>query len=78
MKTIALASSSERPRRPIPAAQAILAAATAGDPLRELEVLGAARQSIEARIKLWGGLLTALNDFKQARTAAPYARALRS
>jgi hypothetical protein len=61
-----------------PAAQAILAAATAGDPLRELEVLGAARQSIEARIKLWDGLLTALNEFKQARTAAPYARALRS
>jgi Protein of unknown function (DUF3050) len=45
-----------------PAAQAILAAATDGDPLRGLEVQNAARQSIEARIKLWDGLLTSLND----------------
>jgi Protein of unknown function (DUF3050) len=45
-----------------PAAKAILAAATDGDPLRGLQVLSAARQSIEARIKLWDGLLTSLND----------------
>jgi Protein of unknown function (DUF3050) len=35
-----------------PAAKAILAAATADDPARGLQVLGAARQSMEARIKL--------------------------
>ena len=46
-----------------PAAQAILAAATDGDPLRGLQVLSAARQSIEARIKLWDGLLKSLNDY---------------
>jgi Protein of unknown function (DUF3050) len=44
-----------------PAAKAILAAATADDPRREVEVLSAARQSIEARIKSWDGLLTSLN-----------------
>jgi hypothetical protein len=54
-----------------PAAKAILAAATADDPLRELQVLSAARQSIEARIKLWDGLLTSLNGRKQAIAAAP-------
>ncbi|MGL4967386.1 MAG: DUF3050 domain-containing protein [Inquilinus sp.] len=43
-----------------PAAKAILAAATADDPGRGLQVLGAARQSIEARIRLWDGLLTSL------------------
>src|SRR6267378_3100207 len=54
-----------------PAAKAILAATTAGDPLRELQVISAARQSIEARIKLWDGLLTSLslNDWKQASAA---------
>ncbi len=50
-----------------PAAKAILAAATADDPARGLQVLGA---SIEARIKLWDGLLSSLNDWKQARAAA--------
>jgi hypothetical protein len=44
-----------------PAAKAILAAATAGDQQRGLQVLSAARQSIEARIKLWDGLLRSLN-----------------
>jgi hypothetical protein len=39
-----------------PAAKTILAAATANDPGRALEVLDAARQSIQARIKLWDGL----------------------
>jgi len=53
-----------------PAAKAILAAATADDPGRGLQVLGAARQSIEARIKLWDGLLLSLNDWKQAGAAA--------
>ena len=53
-----------------PAAKAILAAATADDPGRGLQVLRAARQSIEARIKLWDGLLISLNDWKQARAAA--------
>jgi hypothetical protein len=53
-----------------PAAKAILAAATADDPGRGLQVLSAARQSIEARIKLWDGLLSSLNDWKQARAAA--------
>jgi hypothetical protein len=47
-----------------PAAKAILAAATADDPGRALQVLSAARQSIEARIKLWDGLLSSLNDWK--------------
>jgi hypothetical protein len=53
-----------------PAAKAILAAATADDPGRGLQVLRAACQSIEARIKLWDGLLTSLNDWKQAGAAA--------
>jgi hypothetical protein len=53
-----------------PAAKAILAAATADDAGRGLQVLGAARQSIEAGIKLWDGLLISLNDWKQARAAA--------
>ncbi len=56
-----------------PAAKAILAAATAGDPLRELQVLDAARLSIEARIRLWDGLLTSLNEWKQDGAAAPAA-----
>jgi hypothetical protein len=43
-----------------PAAKAILAAATANDPRRRFEVLNTACQSIEARIKLWDGLLTSL------------------
>jgi hypothetical protein len=53
-----------------PVAKAIIAAATADDPGRGLQVLSAARQSIEARIKLWDGLLSSLNDWKQARAAA--------
>jgi hypothetical protein len=53
-----------------PAAKAILAAATADDAGRGLQVLGAARQSIEARIKLWDGLLASLDDWQQARAAA--------
>jgi len=53
-----------------PAAKAILDAATADDPQRELEVLSAARQSIEARIKLWDGLLASLNRRKLAGVAA--------
>ncbi len=53
-----------------PAAKAILAAATADDPGRGLQILGAARQSIEARIKLWDGLLSSLNDWKHAGVAA--------
>jgi hypothetical protein len=53
-----------------PAAKAILAAATADSWGRGLQILGAARQSIEARIKLWDGLLISLNDWKQARAAA--------
>jgi Protein of unknown function (DUF3050) len=53
-----------------PAAQAILAAATGGDSLRGLQVLNAAAQSIEARIRLWDGLLTSLNRQKQAGVAA--------
>ena len=44
-----------------PAAKAILAAATADDPLRERQVLSAVCQSIEARIKLWDGLLASLS-----------------
>jgi hypothetical protein len=44
-----------------PAAKAILAVATADDPRRRAEVLSAARQSMEARIRLWDGLLTSLN-----------------
>jgi hypothetical protein len=44
-----------------PAAKAILSAATADDPQRGLEVRRAARQSIEAPIRLWDGLLTTLN-----------------
>ena len=57
-----------------PAAKAILAAATGGDPLRELQVLDAARLSIEARIRLWDRLLTSLNEWKQDGAAAPAAR----
>jgi pyrroloquinoline quinone (PQQ) biosynthesis protein C len=53
-----------------PAAKAILAAATADDPLRGLQVLDAAGQSIEARIRLWDGLLTSLNSWKQGAAAA--------
>jgi DUF3050 family protein len=53
-----------------PAAKAILAAATAHDPGRGVQVLSAARQSIEARIKLWDGLLASLNDWQQAGAAA--------
>ena len=59
-----------------PAAKAILAAATADDPGRGLQVLSAARQSMEARIKLWDGLLTSLNDCKQAGAAARTRRKL--
>ncbi|MGL4968188.1 MAG: DUF3050 domain-containing protein [Inquilinus sp.] len=43
-----------------PAARAILSAAIADNSVRAFEVLGAARESIEARIKLWDGLLTSL------------------
>jgi len=57
-----------------PAAKAILAAAIAGDPLRGLQVLDAARLSIEARIRLWDGLLTSLSEWKQDGAAAPAAR----
>jgi len=57
-----------------PAAKAILAAAIAGDPLRGLQILDAARLSIEARIRLWDGLLTSLNEWKQDGAAAPAAR----
>jgi hypothetical protein len=56
-----------------PAAKAILATATAGNPQRELQVLDAARLSIEARIGLWDGLLASLNEWKQAGAAAPAA-----
>ena len=52
-----------------PAAKAILAAATDDDALCGLQVLSAARQSIEARIRLWDGLLTSLSDWKQAGAA---------
>jgi hypothetical protein len=52
-----------------PAAEAILAAATGGDPIRGRQVLNAASQSIEARIKLWDGLLTSLNESKQPDAA---------
>ena len=44
-----------------PAAKAILTAATAEDPQLGLAVLSAARQSIEARIKLWDGVLASLD-----------------
>ena len=57
-----------------PAAKAILVAATADDAQCGLQVLTAARQSIEARIRLWDGLLASLNEWKQARAAAPAAR----
>ena len=53
-----------------PAAKAILAAATADDPRCGLQILTAACQSIEARIKLWDGLLSSLNDWKHAGAAA--------
>jgi Protein of unknown function (DUF3050) len=59
-----------------PAAKAILAAATASDPMREMQVQRAARQSIEARVRLWDGLLRSLNHGTQAAAAAPYAKAL--
>ena len=52
-----------------PAAKAILAAATADDPRCGLQILSAARQSIEARIKLWDGLLSSLNDWKHSGAA---------
>ena len=58
-----------------PAAKAILAAATNGDRRRESEVLSAARQSIEARIKLWDGVLTSLSRRKRATEAVPSATA---
>jgi hypothetical protein len=61
-----------------PAARIILAAATADDGLRQLEVLSAARQSIEARIKLWDGLLTSLNEGKETGAAALRTRATRA
>ena len=44
-----------------PAAKAILAAATANDPQRRFEVLSAARRSIDARIRLWDGVLASLD-----------------
>ena len=53
-----------------PAAKAILAAATADDPRRELEVQDAARQSIQARIRLWDGLLASLKHWELAGAAA--------
>jgi hypothetical protein len=53
-----------------PAAKAILDGATADDPRRELEVLSAAHQSIEARIKLWDGLLMSLKRWEQADVSA--------
>ena len=37
---------------------------------RQLEVLSAARQSIEARIRLWDGVLASLGHWKQAGLAA--------
>ena len=61
-----------------PAAKAILTAAAADDPGRRLEVLNAARQSIEARIRLWDGLLTSLNEGKQAGEAAPNTKVTRA
>jgi hypothetical protein len=51
-------------------AKAILTAATADDPGHALEVLNAARESIEARIRLWDGVLTSLNHSKQPGVAA--------
>jgi len=53
-----------------PAAKAILDAATADDPQRKLAVLSAARQSIEARIKLWDGLLMSLDHCEKVRVSA--------
>jgi Protein of unknown function (DUF3050) len=53
-----------------PAAKAILAAATADDPRRGLEVQSAARQSIEARIRFWDGLLASLNRWNDPAVAA--------
>jgi pyrroloquinoline quinone (PQQ) biosynthesis protein C len=53
-----------------PAAKAILAAATGDDPRRELEVQEAARQSIQARIRLWDGLLASLKHWELAGAAA--------
>jgi hypothetical protein len=45
-----------------PAARIILAAATADVPERELAVLAAARQGIDARIRLWDGLMTSFQS----------------
>jgi hypothetical protein len=53
-----------------PAARAILEAASADDRWLCSLVLGTARQSIEARIKLWDGLWRSLTDHKRARAAA--------
>jgi hypothetical protein len=53
-----------------PAAKAILAAATADDPARGLQVIGVARQSMEARIKLRDGLLASLDEWQQGGAAA--------
>jgi Protein of unknown function (DUF3050) len=47
-----------------PAASAILATATGGDPLRAVQVQSAARRSIEARIRLWDGLLLRLQQLQ--------------
>jgi hypothetical protein len=49
-----------------PAAKSILAAATANDPLRGSQVLNAARESIEARIRLWDGLWASLSHGNKA------------
>jgi hypothetical protein len=45
-----------------PAARAILAAATANDSRSEIEVLSAARKSIDARIKFWDELLLSIKN----------------
>jgi hypothetical protein len=53
-----------------PAAQAILAAATADDPQRGLAVIGAAaRRSIDARIRLWDGVLSEIGRLHGGRWA---------
>jgi hypothetical protein len=54
-----------------PAAKTMLAAGSADDPRRGVEILSAARQSIQARIKLWDGVLTSLNYDKRSGLAAP-------
>ena len=61
-----------------PAAKAILVAATADDAQCGLQVLTAARQSIEARIRLWDGLLASLNEGKETAATAPRTRATRA